>query len=113
MDKGFEYKKQEFENYSLSTGLRHEIASTNNTHRVGVSEHNSSILEAMTRRLLKDIGLPPFFWGELMFAVACLLSRVPHSVLCIMAPFKKLCGKDVKLSHLRITSARSFVHAYK
>ena len=109
-DKGGEYKGQEFKDYCLNTGIRHEFASTNTPQQVGVSERDGGILAAMTRCLLKDSGLPPFLWGELMFTAAYLLNRVPHSALGMVTPYKKLYGKDANLSHLRVIGARAFVH---
>ncbi|CAM9874569.1 unnamed protein product, partial [Sphacelaria rigidula] len=109
-EKGGDCKGQEFEDYCLSTGIRHEYASTNTPQQVGVSERDGGILAPMTRCLLKDSELPPFLWGELMFTAAYLLNRVPHSALDMVTPYKKLYGNDANLSHLRVIGARAFVH---
>ena len=45
-----------------------------------------------------------------MMAASYVCNRFPHSTLNMETPYKKLCGKDADLSHLKIIGARAFVH---
>ena len=65
---------------------------------------------SMFRCLLVDSGLWPKLWGELMLTAAYSCNRMPHSGLDMETPFKRLYGKEANLSHLKIISARAFVH---
>ena len=45
-----------------------------------------------------------------MLAASYICNRIPHSVLNMETPYKKLYGKDADLSYLKIIGARAFVH---
>ena len=46
-------------------------------------------------------------------AASYVCNRFSHSTLNMETPYKKLCGKDADLSHLKIIGARVFVHIKK
>ena len=109
-DKGGEYTSEAFKQFFLETGISQEFATTNTPQQNGVSKRVGRTLCSMVRCLLVDDGLPPKLWGELMLTAAYLYNRMPHSGLDMETPFKRLYGKEAKLSHLKIIGARAFVH---
>ena len=64
----------------------------------------------MVKCMRVDSGLQLFLWGELMMTAPYICNPIPHSALSMETPYKKLYGKEADLSHLRIISARAFIH---
>ena len=64
----------------------------------------------MVGYMLADSGMPTFLWGELMFTVAYVGNRVPHSALNKQSPYKILKETEPDLRILRDIGARAFIH---
>ena len=104
------YKRQEYQDYRLQTGVSLEYASTNTPKQIGMSERIGRTRAAMVRCMLAHSGLPMFMWGEWMFTAAFLGNRAPHSAIGMQYPYKMLHGTEPNLRLLRVIGARAFAH---
>lgn len=94
----------------MNTGIKQEIATTNTSLEIGVSERVGRTLCAMVRCLLVDSGLPANLRGELILTEAYPCNRIPHSALQVESPRKVLQEQDADPSHLKIIRVRAFVY---
>ena len=108
--KGIENTGEDFKAYCQETSITQYFAAANTPQQIGVSERVGRLLCAMVRCIRVDSRLPPFLWGELMVAASYICNRIPHSVLNMETPYKKLYGKDADIFHLKIIAARVFIH---
>ena len=109
-DKGGEYIGKEFKTLCVNAGINVEYTATSTPQQNGLSERNEPTLAQITRCLMKDGNFPPSLWGELIFTVAYLPNRSPHSALGVATPYFRMHNKEADLSGLRAIGARAFVH---
>ena len=108
-DKGGEHSGEDFKAYCQETHITQQFAVTNTPQQIDVSKRVGRTLCAMVWCMRVDSGLPPFLWEEIMMTASYICSRIPHSALNMLTPYKKLYGKDADLSYLKIIGARAFV----
>ena len=77
---------------------RHQrrVHTTYTPQQNGISERDGQTLAQITRCLMKDGNFPPSLWGELIFTVAYLSNRSPHSALGGATPYLRLHDKDAQ-----------------
>jgi hypothetical protein len=67
----------------------------------GVIECQNAMVVGTTSSLLKEKGLPAWFWGEAVITVVYLLNRVPTKAVEGRTPFEVWYGKKPVVHHLK------------
>ena len=78
-DKGTEFTSSEFRRYCHEIGVSLEFVSPNTPQQIGSNERAGRTIAGIVRCVLVDLGLPYFFWEELVQAAVYVSNRVPHA----------------------------------
>lgn len=83
------------------------IVNKTEPRQIGMSEGDERTLVGATKCLLEDSRLHVFLSGELLFTVAYLANRTPHSTLNMGALYKGFRDKEATLQHTRTIGSRA------
>ena len=78
-DEGTECTSSEFRQYYHDIGVSLEFASPHTPRQIGSNERTGRTIAGIVRCVLVDLGLPYFFWEELVQAAVYVSNRVPHA----------------------------------
>ncbi|KAK4325723.1 hypothetical protein Pmani_003666 [Petrolisthes manimaculis] len=112
-DNGGEYKSNDFEQYLIDEGVRHEYTIPKTPEQNGVSERMNRTLVEQIRAMLIDSGLPHRFWAEALSTACYLKNRSPARALNGKTPCQALMGKKPSVHHLRIFGCVCYAHVPK
>jgi hypothetical protein len=62
----------------------------------------------MAQTLLKQRGMPPVFWGEVVVTAIYILNRSPTKTLIGRTPYEAWHGRKPTVSHLRVFGCLAF-----
>jgi hypothetical protein len=79
----------------------------------GVVERRNAMVVGAARSILKEKGLPGWFWGEAVLTAVYLLNRVPYKANVGRTPFELWYGKKPAVHHLNIFGCIVFVQNTK
>ena len=68
----------------------------------GVVERRNQTVVGMARALLKQRGMPAFFWGEAVVSAVYILNRSPTKAVDGRTPYEAWHGRKPAVSHLRV-----------
>lgn len=100
-DNGTEFVNNKMSNLFSSLGIIHQTTCVYTPQQNGISERKQRHLLNVARGLLFQSGIPLSMWPECILTAACLINRLPFSVLSEKSPFELVYGQKPKLSHLR------------
>ncbi|KAK3895615.1 hypothetical protein Pcinc_000538 [Petrolisthes cinctipes] len=112
-DNGGEYKSNDFEQYLIGEGIRHEYTIPKTPEQNGVSERMNRTLVEQIRAMLIDSGLPHRFWAEALSTACYLKNRSPARALKGKTPCQALMGKKPTVHHLRVFGCVCYAHVPK
>ncbi|KAK3876705.1 hypothetical protein Pcinc_018517 [Petrolisthes cinctipes] len=112
-DNGGEYKSNDFEQYLIGEGIRHEYTIPKTPEQNGVSERMNRTLVEQIRAMLIDSGLPHRFWAEALSTACYLKNRSPARALKGKTPCQALMGKKPTVHHLRVLGCVCYAHVPK
>ncbi|KAK4313452.1 hypothetical protein Pmani_015209 [Petrolisthes manimaculis] len=112
-DNGGEYKSNDFEQYLIDEGVRHEYTIPKTPEQNGVSERMNRTLVEQIRAMLIDSGLPHRFWAEALSTTCYLKNRSPARALNGKTPCQALMGKKPTVHHLRVFGCVCYAHVPK
>ena len=99
-DNGGEFTSAEFAEYCADQGVRHHLSAPYSPQQNGVVEWRNQTVVAMARSLLKQRGMPAWFWGEAVVTAVFLLNRAPTKSLDGMTPFEAWHGRKLAVHFL-------------
>ncbi|KAK3888840.1 hypothetical protein Pcinc_007106 [Petrolisthes cinctipes] len=112
-DNGGEYKSNDFDQYLIDEGIRHEYTIPKTPEQNGVSERMNRTLVEQIRAMLIDSGLPHRFWAEALSTACYLKNRSPARALKGKTPCQALMGKKPTVHHLRVFGCVCYAHVPK
>ena len=101
-DRGGEFCSKEFTGICETMGIQRHYTAPYSPQQNGVVEHRNRTVVAMSRSLLKEIGMPSIFWGEAVRHAVYILNRLPTRALSKQTPYEAWKGKKPNFDHLRI-----------
>jgi 2-hydroxychromene-2-carboxylate isomerase len=97
-DGGGEYVSTDFEQYTHSQGVHHELSVRYSPHQNGVAERYNKTICELARALIIDAALPKSFWAEAVFTAVYARNRAPTNAHKEMAtPYQRRyhCKPDI------------------
>jgi transposase InsO family protein len=94
-DRGGEFTAAEFAEYYPAEGVHRQHTAPYSLQQNGVVECSNGSVVATARSMLKDKGLPGWFWGEAVSTAVFMLNICPTKSMDSMTPFKAWHGKNV------------------
>jgi transposase InsO family protein len=87
-DRGGEFTSNAFNSYCEDHGIKHFLTAPYTPQQNGVLERRNQTVVGMARSLLKTMGMPSKFWGEVVSTAVYLLNRSPTKSVKGMTPFE-------------------------
>ena len=110
-DNGGEYLSKEFESYSKSRGIHHELLTPYSPAQNEVAERINQTLMESARAVMAQAGLPECYWAEVVATAAYLWNRTPtRSLREKTTPYEKWYGRKPDLSHLRVFGCMAYAY---
>nr|CCI55340.1 PH01B019A14.9 [Phyllostachys edulis] len=108
-DNGGEFTAAEFAAYCANEGIHRHFSAPYTPQQNGVVERRNQTVVATARALLKQRGMPAFYWGEAVMTAVHLLNRSPTKALDGKTPYEAWHGRKPAVSHLRVFGCLAFV----
>jgi hypothetical protein len=100
-DRGGEFTSKEFMEYCAVDGMHRQLTAPYSPQQNGGVERQNAMVVGTTSSLLKEKGLPAWFWGEAVITAVYLLNRVPTKAVEGRTPFEVWYGKKPVVHHLK------------
>ena len=107
-DNGGEYIDGGFSEYCAAQGIRMEKTIPGTPQQNGVAERINRTLNEHARSMRLHAGLPKTFWADAISTAAYLINRGPSVPMEFRLPEEVWSGKEVKFSHLKVFTFKSF-----
>lgn len=112
-DKGGEYISKEFEQYLKDCGIEVQRTARNRPQQNGVAERANRTMEELLTAVLKDSGLPRWFWAECLAALVYVWNWCPTAAVVNSTPYQLWYKAKPKVDHLRVWGCVAYVHVQK
>lgn len=113
-DNGTEYVNENVKEVLKSMGIIHELSPPNVKQCNGMAERENRTLCDTSRSMLFNTDLSRtdchLLWTEAIGTAAYLRNRVPNRGILNTTPYSEWYGRKPDVSHLRVFSAKAFVH---
>jgi transposase InsO family protein len=104
-DNGTEYINQDFKNFCIKKGIRHETSPAYTPQMNGMSERENGTLVEIARAMIHSKNLPLKLWAEAVSCAAHVLNRRDNT----KTPYEKWFGRKPNVSHFRIFGTTAYV----
>jgi transposase InsO family protein len=101
-DNGGEFTAAEFAAYCANEGIHRHFSAPYTPQQNDVVERRNQTVVATDRALLKQRGMPAFYWGEVVMTAVHLLNRSPTKALDGKTPYEAWHKRKPAVSHLRV-----------
>jgi hypothetical protein len=112
-DRGGQFTSKQFVEYCVQEGVQQQLMASYSPQQNGVVERRNAMVVGAARIMMKDKGLPGWFWGEAVITVVYLLNRVPCKAVNGMTPFEVWHGKRSAVHHLKTLGCIIYVRNTK
>ena len=102
IDREGEYTRREFEEYCKNEGIHKHLTTRYTPQQNGVSERRNRTIVEMTKTMMKEKGLPKYFWAEAVYTSVHILNRCPTKALKDKTPVEAWSGIKPSVSHFKI-----------
>jgi hypothetical protein len=111
-DGGGEFVDQEVESFLTSRGILFAPNPANTPQHTGVAERHNQTFEAWMRCILRESGLPDYFWAEALAYVIFLKNRIPRKN-DVESAFEKVFGRKPSLKYCQKFGSRvAYLNTY-
>jgi hypothetical protein len=100
-NRGGEFTSKQFAEYCVQEGVQRQLTAPYSPQQNGVVERRNAMVVGAARSMLKEKGLPGWFWGEAVTTAVYLLNRVPCKAVDGKTPFEVWYGKRPAVHHLK------------
>jgi hypothetical protein len=87
-DRGGEFTSKQFAEYCASEGIQQQLTAPYSPQQNGVIGRRNAMVIGAARSMIKQKGLPGWFWGEAVVTAVYLLNRVPCKAVGGRIPFE-------------------------
>lgn len=112
-DNGGEYVNAEMKNFLKSEGIKHELTAVYVPQQNGTAERLNRTLMEKTRCLLKESGLPNYFWGEALRTANRIKNHVPTKICKDQSPMEIWLGRKPNISYFKVFGCKVYVRIPK
>ena len=112
-DNGGEYCSNVFQNFLISSGIKHEKTIPYTPEQNSVAERLNRTLIESVRCMLSDSSLPKAFWAEALATSVYVKNRSPANSLKDLTPYEALFGLKPCVKHFKIFGCICFSHIPK
>jgi hypothetical protein len=107
-DNGGEFTTAEFASYCADEGVQRHYSMSYNPQKNGIIERRNQTVVGLAQALLKQRGMPAFFWGEVVVTVVYILNYSSTKALNGRTMYEAWHGRKPAVSHLRIFGCLAF-----
>jgi hypothetical protein len=88
-DKRWEFTSKQFSEYCAAEGgIERHLTASYSPQQNGMVEHCNGMMSGVARSMIKQMGLPGWFWGEAVIFAVYLLNRVSCKAVGGRTPFE-------------------------
>ena len=87
----------------------HNFSSPRTPQQNGVVKRKNQVLEELVRTMLKEGGLPKYFWANAISTTCYVLNKILIRPILDKTPYELLKGRKPNLSHLHVFVCKCFV----
>lgn len=110
-DNGGEYLSKEFQAYTKSKGIRHELTIPHSPEQNGVAERMNRTLLESARSMIAHAGLPNSYWAEAVATAAYVRNRMPTTAIKEnITPYERWYGRKPDVSRFRVFGCMAYAH---
>jgi len=108
-----EYKSNEFKRHCEELGLQHNITCPYTPQHNGVAERKNKTIMDMARSMLKEKGMPNYFWAEAVICFVYLINKSPTQSVANTTPIEAWSGFKPNVQHLKVFGSITYAHVPK
>lgn len=100
-DRGGELLSKKFTAYCEEAGIARHFTAPYSPQQNGVVERRYRTVIEMARSFLKEMKMPPLFWGEAIRHSVCILNKLPTRALSGVTPYEAWSKVKPDIGHVR------------
>jgi transposase InsO family protein len=101
-DRGGEFKSNEFMDYCKKIRIKRKMTTPYTPQQNRVVERRNQTIVAMARSMMKSMGVPVRFWGEVVSTAVYILNRTSTKSLTSMTPYEPWYKRKPNVQHFRV-----------
>jgi Integrase core domain len=112
-DRGGEFKSNEFMDYCKKIRIKRQMTTPYTPQQNRVVERRNQTIVAMTRSMMKSMGVPVRFWGEAVSTTVYILNRASTESLTSMTPYEAWYKRKPNVQHFCVFGCVAHVKKVK